>query len=120
MLITGGYDEDDRLSSVEIFDPSNPSFSCQLSNMTVARAGHAAVGTTVCGGWGYDSIQTCETLNDGQWQVSHSLQEKRVDHVMWQSPSEGVILMSGTWGGTRNTTERLDGNGTGWGLQHNT
>ena len=84
MLITGGVDES-RLSSVEIFDPSNPSLTCTLPDMTVARYEHAAVGHTVCGGGA--GLLTCETLNVRQWTVSHSLQQKRAHHVMWQSPS---------------------------------
>ena len=118
MLITGGYDGD-SLSSVEIFNPSNPSFSCQLPNMTVTRSQHTAVGRTVCGGY-RDGEQTCETLDNGQWQVSHRLQQRRDGHVMWQSPSQGIIVMGGWTSGTQNTTERLEGNGNGWDLQHDT
>ena len=119
MLITGGYDGD-SLSSVEIFNPSNPSFSCQLPNMTVARWYHAAVGRTVCGSWRDDGGQTCETLDNGQWQVSHNLQQWRYNPVMWQSPSQGIIVMGGSYSGTETTTERLEGNGNGWRLQHKT
>ena len=51
MLITGGSSS--FQSSVEIFDPSNPSLTCSLPDMTVTRYEHAAAGMTVCGG--YDS-----------------------------------------------------------------
>ena len=118
MLITGGWDEDIKWSSAEIFDPSNPSLTCNLPNMTVARSYHAAVGRTVCGGGG-DGLQTCETLDNRQWKVSHILQEERWIHVMWQSPSQGVMVMgSGGFSDTGKTTKRLEGNGNGWELQH--
>ena len=117
ILITGGYESrDDELSTVEMFDPSIPSFSCQLPNMTVARSSHAAVGSTVCGGGGGE--KTCETLDNGQWQVSHTLQQERWSHVMWQSPSQGIIVIGG--GYYDNETERLGGNGNGRRLQHDT
>ena len=84
--------------------------------MTVTRSQHTAVGRTVCGGY-RDGEQTCETLDNGQWQVSHTLQQRRTRHVMWQSPSQGIIVMGGEWdSGT--TIERLVGNGNGWELQH--
>ena len=119
MLITGGKDDGgDMVSSVEIYDPSNPSFSCKLQNMPDANSGHAAVGRTVCGGWG--DLRTCVTLDNGQWQESHRLQQRRDGHVMWQSPSQGIIVMGGWTSGTQNTTERLEGNGNGWDLQHDT
>ena len=106
-------------NSVEMFDPSNPSFSCQLPSMTVDRFIHAAAGRTVCGGW-VDGGQNCETFDNGQWQVSHKLQKGRLNHIMWQSPSQGMIVMGGSEGGTRKTTERLEGNANGWELQHDT
>ena len=115
-MITGGYDGD-SLSSVEIFNPSNPSFSCQLPNMTVARTQHAAVGRTVCGSSGSRNAQTCETLEIGQWQVSHKLKQLRYDHMMWKSPSKGIIVMGGERFDTRKTTEKLEG-GYAWRLQH--
>ena len=120
MLITGGWNDDNRLarlSTVEMFDPSNPSFSCQLPNMTVARQDHAAVGRTVCGGRG-NGEHTCETLDNGQWQVSHNLQQGRQGHVMWQSPRKGVMVIGGGDYGTGKTTERLERNVNGWSLQH--
>ena len=121
LLIIGGKDGDNILSSVEIFDPSNQSLTCTLPNMTVARNGHAAVGLTVCGGWdGNDGLQTCETLVGQQWTESHRLQQKRQDHVMWQSPSQGLMLIGGYYGGTEKTTERLQDNGNGWSLQYYT
>ena len=116
MLITGGWG-DGRLSSVEIFDPDNPSLSCQLPNMTVGRNSHAAVGRTVCGGY-EEGLKTCETLENGQWQVSHGLDQYTAEHEMWQSPSQGVIILGGRF--RRTSTERLSGNGTAFSLQHGT
>ena len=123
MLITGGHDES-TLSSVEIFDPNNPSLTCTLPNMTVTRDFHAAVAMTVCGGDHYGDVsQSCETLDGQQWTVSQQLQQKRENHVMWQSPSKGMMLMGG-WDSSGNTVESLREDGSSvmeqWKLKYDT
>ena len=115
LLITGGYDGG-RLSNVEMFDPSNPSLVCNLPDMTVARYDHASVGGLVCGGWG--GLDSCEELSGAKWRVSHSLQQKRIYHVMWQTPSQEILVMGG--GYSEDTTERLQQSGAGWKLKHKT
>ena len=99
MLITGGkilktgtYERTD-LSSVEIFDPRNPSLTCSLPDMTVSRNYHASVGITVCGDCFDcdDGHKTCEKLDGRRWTVSHQLQKKLSCHGMWQSPSKVII-----------------------------
>ena len=79
MLIAGGITHGyNWLSSVEIFDPSNPSLTCTLPDMNVTRYFHAAAGLTVCGDHD-DGSQSCETWDGGggQWTVSHQLHQKR-------------------------------------------
>ena len=125
MLITGGSDGNNRLSSVEIFDPNNPSLTCSLPDMTVTREHHAAVGMTVCGGNNYkDGSQSCETLDGQQWTVTHQLEQKRWAHVMWQSPSKGIMNMGGWYSGTENTVETLQDDGSSemeqWNLKYDT
>ena len=115
LLITGGKtDGNVELSSVEIFVPSNPSLVCNLPDMTVARSYHASVGGLVCGGAGAE--KSCEELSGAKWRVSHSLQQKRYAHVMWQTPSQEIRLMGGYY--SEDTTERLQQSGAGWRLQH--
>ena len=119
MLITGKY-------SVEIFDPSNPSLTCSLPDMTVSRIEHAAAGITVCGGDDYfgNVGQSCETLDGRQWTVTHKLQQKREHHEMWQSPSKGIMLLGGQTRGTGNTVETLQDDGSSvmqqWKLKYDT
>ena len=109
ILITGGLDGKalEALSSVEVFDPSNPSLNCTLPSLSVERFHHAASGLTVCGHF-WDE-QSCETLDEHQWTVSHQLEQKRKSHVMWQSPNKGVLLMGGEYG--ENTVETLQDDG---------
>ena len=116
MLIMGGKTGIGRgrynvLSSVEIFDPSDPSLNCILPNMTKVRDQHVAVGFTVCGDKRY-SGKKCETLDGqtGQWTESHKLQQNRNDHVMWQSPSKGLMLLGGEL--SSNTVETLQDDGS--------
>ena len=97
MLITGGKDGS-SLSSVEIFDPSNPSVTCPLPDMTSTRYDHAGVGMTMCGADidGGDGFQSCEMFDGQQWTESHSLQSLvRFGHVMWKSPNKGIMIMGG-------------------------
>ena len=77
MLITGGGNEEENiLSSVEVFDPSG--MTCVVSDLSRPRAGHAIAGHTVCGD------DTCETLHDdGHWRLSHTLQKNRTGLGLW-------------------------------------
>ena len=125
MLITGGDSRSNRLSSVEIFDPSNPSLTCTLPDMTVARHEHAGVGMTMCGG-AKGGRQSCEMFDGQQWVRSHSLlQEYRIGHVMWKSPNKGMMLMGGSCCyGKENTVETLLEDGSSvmqpWKMQYRT
>ena len=120
MLITGG-DHYESLSSVEIFDPSNPSLNCTVPDMNVTRYFHAAAGMTICGDHD-DGSQSCETLDGGQWTETHQLHQKRKYHVMWQSPSKGMMIMGGGFSNT--TVETLQDDGSSvmqpWNLNYDT
>ena len=109
MLITGGRGNGYGLSSVEVFDPNNSSWFCDLPDMRATRHDHAAAGLTVCGGSGVGG-QTCETFNpeSGSWSVSHHLRHRRREHVMWASP-EGPVVLGGS---SQNSTELLTYDGT--------
>ena len=131
MLITGGRtlktgtSERTDLSSVEIFDPSNPSLTCTLPNMNATRFYHSAVGMTVCGDDEYgDGSQTCETLDGQQWTFSHQLQQERAGHVMWLLPNKGVMLIGGFNSGSHSTVETLQDDGSSvmqqWKLKYDT
>ena len=97
MLITGGAGTGNEwLSSVEVFDPRNPSWSCSLPDMTKPRICHAAAGMTVCGCSSYYT-PSCEKLDGKKWTVTHTLNPRRWKHVMWQSPSKGMMVMGGPY-----------------------
>lgn len=116
MLITGGYDSDGkRLSSSEVWGAKT---GCKMKNMTVQRSEHAAAGEIVCGGHSADARSTCETLNTttGVWSRSHTLQHKRVTHVMWRT-----LVLGGSF--SKTTTEELQDDGSSensFTLQHKT
>ena len=106
MLITGGLDSDyNSLSSVELYGEE---FQCKMNtSMKMKRYGHASAGDgTVCGGYGSDdSLTTCETMDTtGVWSISHTLNQKREDSVMWRTR-----LLGGYY--SRTTTEVLQDDG---------
>ena len=40
-------------------------------------------------------MKSCETLKDGSWKLSHSLQYERWAHTSWETDA-GVYLLGGT------------------------
>ena len=101
-LITG------RRSS-ELFDPLYPWLPCTLPSLSAARDGHSFAGLTLCGGQDPGARQTCETMSmdDGQWRLSHNLQQERALSVMWQTPANDLIVMGGS--ASQAETLTLDG-----------
>ena len=120
MLITGGLDSDyNSLSSVELYGEE---FQCKMTtSMNMERSGHASAGYgTVCGGYGFGSLTTCETMDTttGVWSRSHTLNQERWGSVMWRTR-----LMGGEYSGTTTTTEVLQDDGgseNSFTLQHDT
>ena len=95
----------DIVTSVEVILPSGR--SCRLPSLPEPRSGHTQSGLTACGGWGGILVQnttwhTCVTFAAGVWKRSHTLANKRLFHVAWQSPA-GILLI----GGTEQTSELL-------------
>ena len=92
--------------------------------MNVSRYYHATVGMTVCGGFRGEGSLSCETLDGQKWTESHQLQQGRRGHVMWQSPSKGMMQIGGYYSGTENTVETLQDNGSSvmqqWKLKYKT
>merc|ERR1712130_996842 len=67
---------------------------------------------TVCGGLYTDTWTSCLTLIDGTWQTTTTLLEGRFSHSSWASPS-GVILLGGeSYSTSRDTSERIQEDGT--------
>ena len=88
LLISGVFSEG---KSVEVFDPNNPSFKCDLPDLTVGRSCHAALGLTVCGGYNKDAQKSCETLEGGEWKKSQ-LKEERHYPFMWKTPDGKKVV----------------------------
>ena len=111
ILITGGEDNGVR-KSAEVFLPAT-STSCQLPGLVLGRWSHTQDGLLLCGGDGDTGAPTsCEEFSPatGTWaRTSHTLQERRWNHVSW-SVEEGTLLMGGVISGT--TSEIVKHNGT--------
>ena len=61
--------------------------------MTKSRYSHVQFtngdAVTVCGGW---EEKTCETLKDGQWRVSHTMQKGRSNSAFWRAGNRSYIM----------------------------
>ena len=68
-------------------------------------------GNLICGGWEWDTDDTCLTWADGSWTVSHNLTHARVGHVSWKT-EDGVLLIGDRFIDTRSTTEMVTWQGT--------
>ena len=104
--MTGGGSEDAKpQSSVEVILPSER--RCTLPSLPMSRSFHTQSGLTACGGFGEllqweTTLRSCVTFVAGVWKRSHTLANKRLFHVAWQSPA-GILLI----GGTEQTSELL-------------
>jgi len=102
LMIAGGMPSFSGGKSVEVFVPSTGQH-CQLPDLPAGRFQHSMDARTVCGGrytW-----TSCITLTqEGTWERTTTLLEKRFWHSSWASPS-GLILLGGV--GSRNTSEKI-------------
>jgi len=92
--MTGGADNADPLSSVEVYVPSTNT-SCSLPSLPVETWGHSQDGLLLCGG-GFNEEQ-CLTFHaaSGEWVQTHRLSGERRFHSSWQREDGTVLLM---WG----------------------
>ena len=111
IIITGGIDDNwDRTRSVEVLRDDG-SYWCSLPDLSDYRDHHTQSGLVACGGTD-NTPKSCSTFSSGQWTLSHTLQQWRIDHSSWTS-KHGTILLGG-WGlegPSENTTERLTEDG---------
>ena len=107
VLITGGADGDDMLSS-EIYNPFTKT-SCSLPQFNDARRGHSQNAGLTCG----SATNTCVKWNpaSGTWKKSHTLKNVRAGHVSWATES-GVYLLGGNSANTRRTSEKVNNDGS--------
>ena len=120
-MITGGYNGG-SLKSAEIFNPVTKT-SCSLPQLPEGRNGHSEDRGLVCGGGGSDAtLKTCVKWSpaSGTWTKSHTLRQKRSDHVSWVTPS-GVYLIGSYY--SKRTSEKVKADGSveeGFSLKYNT
>ena len=88
--------------SVEVLHPDGSPW-CVLPDLKVETYGHSQSGLTACGG--QKSQRLCYTLSgNGQWVVSHNLNERRKYHTSWNS-GKGLFLLGGLNGRNKHSTE---------------
>ena len=96
--------------SVELYY-TNGSRICSLPDLPFTTKGrHSQTGVTACGVWRDSAAKTsCHTLSSsGSWELTHSLDQPRLEHSAWDSP-QGIVLIGGKYSGT--TSEILLENG---------
>ena len=107
IIITGGIDDNlDNTRSVEVLRDDG-SYWCSLPDLYDYRDHHTQSGLVACGGTD-NTAKSCSTFISGQWTLSHTLQQWRIDHSSWTSQF-GTILLGG-WGLeglSEDTTEKL-------------
>ena len=113
ILITGGFSNDFRLSSVELFLPGL-NLSCSLPDMTRTREDHTH-NVLSCGGQGYlkGTSTSCEvyTAGGGWRQERYNLTRERWAHTSW-ALSNGSIVLLGGWTDPSSTEIVTPGLGT--------
>ena len=105
--ITGGFSNDERLSSVELFLPGL-NLSCSLPDMTRTREDHTH-SVLSCGGKGYlqGTSTSCEAFTAGAgWRLErYNLTTERWAHTSWALGNGSIVLLGG-WS-AHSTTEIL-------------
>ena len=124
VLITGGYilNNGARYRSAEIYNPITRT-SCSLPQLPEGRRGHSQDGGLLCGGGNTAALQNiCGKWSpaSGTWTQSHTLRQKREDHVAWATTS-GVYLIGGQYSPRTSEKVKLDGSvEEGFGLRNDT
>ena len=85
---------------MEVLNPTTGQ-SCLLPSLPDKRKYHTSAGLEICGGM-YTTTSCISFSSSGEWVASHTLLEKREDHVSWDT-EEGTIIIGGVHSPT--TTE---------------
>ena len=105
LIITGGQDDAESLSTVEVFVPSTNK-TCSLPSLPVKTIHHSQDQLTQCGG--AESPKTCYTFTNGTWLETATLINERISHRSWSSP-DGIVLIGGHR--QERTTEKISHSG---------
>ena len=122
VLITGGYLSADTRTA-EIYNPLTNT-SCLLPQLPEDRTFHTQDGELACGGGVFASNTNLHCVKwipaAGTWTQSHTLRQRRRDHVSWATAS-GVYLIGGYYSGRTSEKVKVDGSvEDGFGLQYDT
>ena len=70
---------------------------CNLPSLNILRGYHTQSRLLVCGGSGGGGASTtCEKFSEGSWTTSHTLLNRRYQHVAWSGHPDGVLLVGGS------------------------
>jgi len=125
-VVVGGHgDNGRRLSSVELFPPSD---NCSIPDLPQPRFGHSLSllsggRLVVCGGANGPSVlDSCSTWVAGNtsWTPFHTMSVARSGHTAWTPPSlpDSIVLLGGGGSAADLTAETVPGGG-GFDLSHN-
>ena len=120
VLITGAT-ELLNSKSAEIYNPVTNT-SCSLPQLPENRYYHSQDGGLTCGGHINATETTCVKWNpdSGTWTQSHTLRQRRYEHVSWATAS-GVYLIGGRYSKRTSEKVKLDGSvEEGFGLNYET
>ena len=124
VLVSGGSNGGAEMS-IEMYIPGSDT-TCSLPRMPEGRYFHTQDGTLACGGGSSigSTMSTCIkwSSESGSWTQSHTLSQKRFQHVSWATEN-GVYLIGGSGYYSRNTTELVKEDGSvedGFSLKYNT
>jgi len=117
ILVTGGYDGSDYLSSAEIYDPATGAWS-SAGSMATARAGHTALvvpaNKVVLVAGGYNStdgtLSKVETFDYqlSEWGTYYPMNAGRAYHTATLLPDGKVLVAGGSDGSALSSAELYD------------
>ena len=122
VLISGGMNGvASDLQSVEIYNPTDNT-KCSLPQLPETRTWHTQEGELLCGGLSTESTCVKWSSESGSWTQSHTLRQRRQNHVSWAT-EDGVYVMGGQDSSSWRTTELVKEDGSvedGFSLNYDT
>ena len=90
---------------VELFRPDGT--QCNLPSLPSPRKMLTQSGLLACGGGTGRGWAGCFKFSEGSWTTSHTLLNRRMNHVAWSGHPDGVLLMGGSGGQDYKSTEMV-------------
>jgi len=124
-VVVGGWADNNLLSSVELFPPSD---ACSIPDLPTPRVGPSLSllsggRLVVCGGRDRSgNLDSCSTWVAGNtsWTLFHTMSVARRDHTAWTPPSlpDSIVLLGGGITNATDLTAETVPDGGGFGLSH--